>query len=175
MKPVTWLSIVFMLPAALGASIAQRDLIAKSEYHNLSQARTVLLIGDGSFQLTAQELSTIIHHKLDVVIFLINNDGYTIERCIHGRNADYNGITPWRYLKAPALFGAPEEGEYAAHTWEIRNWGDLESVMHDENMLHAKGIRMVEVFMPKLDGPKLLMDLLDSQVKREEMTTAEGA
>lgn len=174
-RPATWLSIGFMLPAALGASIAQRDLIAKSEYHNLSQARTVLLIGDGSFQLTAQELSTIIHHKLDVVIFLINNDGYTIERCIHGRNAGYNDITPWRYLKAPALFGAPEEGEYAAHTWEIRNWGHLESVLNDENMLHAKGIRMVEVFMPKLDGPKLLMDLLDNQVKREEKAKADGA
>lgn len=175
MRPATWLSIGFMLPAALGASIAQRDLIARSEYHNLSQARTVLLIGDGSFQLTAQELSTIIHQKLDVVIFLINNDGYTIERCIHGRDAAYNSITPWRYLKAPALFGAPEEGEYAAHTWEIRNWGDLETVLHDDNMLHAKGIRMVEVFMPRLDGPKLLMDLLDGQIKREELAKTEEA
>lgn len=174
MKPVTWLSIGFMLPAALGASIAQRDLISKSEYHNLSQARTVLLIGDGSFQLTAQELSTIIHHKLDVVVFLINNDGYTIERCIHGRNAGYNDITSWRYLKAPALFGAPEEGEYAAHTWEIRNWGDLESVLGDENMLHAKGIRMVEVFMPRLDGPKMLMDVLEDQEKREEEEAKAG-
>lgn len=168
MKPVTWLSIGFMLPAALGASIAQRDLISRSQYHNLSQARTVLLIGDGSFQLTAQELSTIIHHKLDVVVFLINNEGYTIERCIHGKNAAYNDITSWRYLKAPALFGSPDEGEYAAHTWQIRNWGDFESVLGDENMLHAKGIRMAEVFMPRLDGPKVLMDLLEAQEQREE-------
>ena len=34
----------------------------------------------GSFQLTAQELSTIIHHDLDVTMFVIENDGYEIER-----------------------------------------------------------------------------------------------
>lgn len=167
-KPVTWLSIGYMLPAALGASIAQRDLIARSEYHNLPRARTVLLIGDGSFQLTAQELSTIIHHKLDVVVFLINNEGYTIERCIHGRNAEYNDITQWRYLRAPAFFGAPEEGEHTAHTTEIRTWGDLEKVIADECMWNAKGIRMVEVFLPKLDAPKLLMGLLHSQEQAEQ-------
>lgn len=168
LKPVTWLSIGYMLPAALGTSLAQRDLIARSEYHNLPRARTVLIIGDGSFQLTAQEMSTIIHHKLDVTIFLINNEGYTIERCIHGRNADYNDITPWRYLKAPSLFGAPEEGEYEAHTWEIRNWGDMEGVLADEKILNEKGIRMVEVFLPRLDGPKLLMSMLERQEQEEE-------
>lgn len=167
-RPVTWLSIGYMLPAALGTSLAQRDLISRSEYHNLTRARTVLIIGDGSFQLTAQELSTIIHHKLDVTIFLINNDGYTIERCIHGRNAGYNDITPWRYLKAPALFGAPEEGEFAAHTQEIRTWGDMEGVLEDEKMSNAKGVRMVEVFLPRFDAPELLMGLLERQQKQEE-------
>lgn len=44
------------------------------------------LIGDGSFQLTAREMSMIIHQKLNVVIFLINNAGYTIEQCIHGQD-----------------------------------------------------------------------------------------
>ncbi|KAI9926086.1 hypothetical protein ASPWEDRAFT_38000 [Aspergillus wentii DTO 134E9] len=167
-KPVTWLSIGYMLPAALGASLAQRDLAAKSQYHGLPGGRTVLLIGDGSFQLTAQEMSTMIHHKLDIVIFLINNNGYTIERCIHGRNQGYNDITPWRYLKAPALFGAPEEGEYAAHTWEVRTWNDLEGVLEDEKMLNGKGIRMVEVFMDQLDAPKFLLSVLDRQIELEK-------
>ncbi|KAF9894153.1 hypothetical protein FE257_009126 [Aspergillus nanangensis] len=167
-KPSTWLSIGYMLPAALGASLAQRDRIVQSEYYNLPRARTVLLIGDGSFQLTAQEMSTIIHHKLDVVVFLINNDGYTIERCIHGKDAGYNDITPWRYLQAPSFFGAPQEGEYAAHTSTIRNWGDLDSVLADNNLVEGKGIRMVEVFMPKLDAPPILMGLLERQKTVEE-------
>ena len=45
--PVTWLSIGYMLPAAQGAALAQRELIASSNYFGLSGARTILIIGDG--------------------------------------------------------------------------------------------------------------------------------
>ena len=162
-KPVTWLSIGYMLPAALGASLAQQDCIAQSNYYNITNGRTILFIGDGSFQMTVQELSTIIHQKLDVVIFLINNDGYTIERCIHGRNQKYNDVAPWQYLKAPSFFGAQKEGEYAAHTWEVKTWGDLERVRTDKMMLSGKGVKMVEVYMEKLDAPKLLLGFLNRQ------------
>ena len=144
-KPVTWLSIGYMLPATLGASQAQRDIHAPSK-----NPRTVLLIGDGSFQMTAQELSTIIHQRLNVIVFLFNNDGYTIERCIHGRNAAYNDVARWRYRLAPAFFGADEDGEYASRTWEIRTWADLEETLGDEDLKNGKGVRFVEVFMDAL-------------------------
>ncbi|GFF24743.1 pyruvate decarboxylase [Aspergillus udagawae] len=166
-KPVTWLSIGYMLPATLGASYAQRDMIARNEYHNISTARTILFIGDGSFQMTVQELSTIIHHKLNVIVFLINNDGYTIERCIHGRNQSYNDVARWRYLKAPELFGADQEGEYASRTWEIRTWADCNAVLKDEQLVNGKGLRMVEVFMDKFDAPDVLMNLLNAQIARD--------
>ncbi|KAL2861008.1 thiamine diphosphate-binding protein, partial [Aspergillus lucknowensis] len=166
-KAVTWLSIGYMLPATLDASLAQHDLIGRSEYYNLLEARSIL-IGDGSFQLTAQELATIIHRKLNVIIFLINNEGYTIERCIHGREARYNDITPWRYLKGPEFFGAPTDGEYAAHTWEVWAWGDLEKALTDERMLKGKGVRMVEVFMERLDAPPPLDTVLNAQIQREK-------
>lgn len=42
----------------------------------------MLCVGDGSFQVTGQDLSTYIRHKLKPVVFLINNDGYTIERLV---------------------------------------------------------------------------------------------
>ncbi|KAL5332335.1 thiamine diphosphate-binding protein [Aspergillus crustosus] len=167
-KAVTWLSIGYMLPATLGASLAQRDLIGRSEYYDLLEARSILFIGDGSFQLTAQELATIIHKKLNVIIFLINNDGYTIERCIHGRKAAYNDITPWRYLKGLEFFGAPSEGKYAAHTWEVRTWGDLDRTLTDERLVNGKGVRMVEVFMEKLDAPFPLDQVLNAQIQRDE-------
>ncbi|KAL4745565.1 hypothetical protein BDW72DRAFT_211236 [Aspergillus terricola var. indicus] len=166
-KAVTWLSIGYMLPATLGASLAQHDLIARSEYHDFLEARSILFIGDGSFQLTAQELATIIHRKLNVIIFLINNDGYTIERAIHGRNQGYNNITPWRYLKGLEFFGAPTDGEYAAHTWEVRTWGDLDKALTDERMIKGKGVRMVEVFMDRLDVPAPLDRILEMQIQRE--------
>ena len=66
--------------------------------------RHVLFIGDGSFQVTAQELSSILRHRLAPVIFLINNDGYTIERLILGASSSYNDIQPWRYASLCEIF-----------------------------------------------------------------------
>lgn len=75
-----WGSIGYTLPALLGTQLA-----------NLSR-RNILIIGDGSFQVTAQELSTILRQNLKPIIFLINNNGYTVERAIHGQNQPYNDI-----------------------------------------------------------------------------------
>lgn len=148
--PVTWLSIGYMLPAAQGAALAQRELIAASKYHGIKDARTILLIGDGSFQMTAQELSTIIHNNLNVVVFLINNDGYTIERCIHGATQRYNDVASWRYLEAPNFFGAKED----AFTGSARTWAELEKVLGNEKLTDGSGLRMVEVAMDREDAPE---------------------
>ena len=51
------------LPAAIGAWAAAKEEI-------------ILLTGDGSIQMNLQELQTIVHHKIPVKIFLINNGGY---------------------------------------------------------------------------------------------------
>ncbi|KAJ0343615.1 hypothetical protein COL922a_014978, partial [Colletotrichum nupharicola] len=51
-----------MLPAAQGAALAQQERVTASA----EKPRTILLIGDGSFQMTAQELATIIRHDLNV-------------------------------------------------------------------------------------------------------------
>lgn len=57
-------SMGYDLPAAIGACMADcsQDII--------------LLTGEGSIQMNLQELQTIIHHKMPVKIFLINNGGY---------------------------------------------------------------------------------------------------
>jgi TPP-dependent 2-oxoacid decarboxylase len=44
-----------------------------------STDRVVGLIGDGSFQMTAQELSTMLRYRVNPILFLINNHGYAIE------------------------------------------------------------------------------------------------
>ncbi|KAF4971487.1 hypothetical protein FSARC_1715 [Fusarium sarcochroum] len=102
-----WLSIGYMLGASQGATLAQRDLAAEDPSR---RGRTILFEGDGSFQMTAQELSTIIHMRLDMIIFLINNDGYTIERLVQGENAVYNDIAPWNILKPQASLGRRRMG-----------------------------------------------------------------
>ena len=159
--PTTWLSIGYMLPAAQGAALAQRELVASKEYGHF-RGRTILFIGDGSFQMTAQELGTIIRHKLDVVVFLINNDGYTIERCIHGLRQSYNDIPRWRYLDAPLFFGAPQ-GTYTA---SARNYGELRKALHSVQLGDKPGLRMVEVVMEREDAPfGPLLNVLNDRIK----------
>jgi len=70
--------------------------------------RVVALIGDGSFQMAAQELSTMIRCGADPIIFLLNNRGYTIEVEIH--DGPYNRIKNWDYAGLMNAFGAGEDG-----------------------------------------------------------------
>ncbi|KAJ8122665.1 hypothetical protein ONZ43_g1195 [Nemania bipapillata] len=160
--PVTWLSIGYMLGAAQGAALAQRELIASSQYHGITSARTILFIGDGSFQMTVQELGTIIRHRLNVTVILINNDGYTIERVIHGLKQGYNDVAAWRYLQAPSLFGA-DEGTFTA---KVATLGELQGLLENDAMSKVEGFKMVEVIMDREDVPVGLMTwLLEKQLK----------
>jgi TPP-dependent 2-oxoacid decarboxylase len=104
-----YLSIGYALPATLGICLARPD------------KRVVLLQGDGSFQVTAQELSTLLRHRCNPIIFLLNNDGYVIERLIH--DGPYNDIQPWRYHELPAAFGGD------AQSLEVRTEGELEAAL----------------------------------------------
>lgn len=96
-----WGSIGYSLPALLGSMMA-----APARRH-------ILFIGDGSFQLTAQELSTILKLGLKPIIFLLNNRGYTIERYILGMRETYNDIANWQYTALPGVF-APDVETFVA-------------------------------------------------------------
>ncbi|KAI1353631.1 thiamine diphosphate-binding protein [Xylaria sp. FL0043] len=159
--PVTWLSIGYMVGAAQGAALAQHELIAACKYHGIQSARTILFIGDGSFQMTAQELGTIIRHNLNVTVVLINNDGYTIERVIHGLKQGYNDVAAWRYLQAPAFFGAKED----TFTAKVKTLGELHDLLETEQFNKAEGFKMVEVIMDREDVPQgPLAWLLERQI-----------
>jgi pyruvate decarboxylase len=69
---VLWGSIGWSLPACLGVSLATRE--------EGTGNRVILFIGDGSFQLTAQEVSTMVREGLSPIMFVLSNDGYEIER-----------------------------------------------------------------------------------------------
>lgn len=161
---VTWLSIGYMLPAAQGAALAQKELIASSKWHGIKKAKTILFIGDGSFQMTAQEMSTMIKHGLDIVIVLINNDGYSIERFIHGRKQGYNDVARWRYLEAPSFFGAPKD----TYTASAKTWAELKTILGNDEVNNTRGLSMIEVVMEREDAPPgQLQKVLDMQIARE--------
>lgn len=83
-----WQSIGYGTPAALGAAAAAPE------------RRVLLFVGEGAFQFTVQELSSIIEKGYKPVIFLLNNQGYTIERYLNTERpyADYNDIPAWDYM-----------------------------------------------------------------------------
>lgn len=141
-----WVSVGQMLPATQGVALAQKELG--------NGGRTILFEGDGSFQATAQELSTIIRYRLDAYIFLINNDGYTYERLIHGMDAEYNDVAPWNYLKAPEMMGAPTDGSYDVELHDVGTWGELNTILRSEKFHNGKGLKMVNVRMARGDVTK---------------------
>jgi pyruvate decarboxylase len=159
-----------MLPAALGAAVARREVLRKAGSDPDSN-RTILLIGDGSLQMTVQEISTMIREKLNIIIFVVNNKSYLIERCIHGWKQGYNDIANWRYLEAPKFFGA-EEGEYA--TWLVKTNGELSAAMDDPKMKGGRGLRMVELLFDRDDAPDGLWRMLEMYVGKPRTEIMKG-
>lgn len=54
----------YCLPAAIGVCVAN------------AMKKTVLVTGEGSLQMNIQELQTIVHNRLPIIIFVMNNQGY---------------------------------------------------------------------------------------------------
>jgi indolepyruvate decarboxylase len=105
-------SIGYCTPAALGVSFARPG------------KRPVVLSGDGAFQMTAQELSTLIRRRLLAIILIINNDGYLVERVLH-EDGPYNDIQMWNYAALPAAFGGGDQAVGIKVTTE----GELEEAL----------------------------------------------
>jgi pyruvate decarboxylase len=165
---VTWLSIGFMLPCTLGAALAKREQNAATGGSN----QTTLIIGDGSLQMTAQEISVMIKEKLNILIIIINNEGYTIERVIHGRKEKYNDVPFWRHTQALSYFGADEE-HVKENTWTAKTCGELREILKNDRVHSGQGVRILEVLMDREDvqeGP--LLYLLNKQKAEEEAAAA---
>ena len=154
-----WLSIGYMLAACQGAALAQREMVREG---TRPQGRTILFEGDGSLQMTAQAISDIIRNELDVIIFVLNNNGNTIERIIHGPRAPYNNAQPWRNLEAAKYLGAPEsDSDYSARTRMVNNWGALKQVLNDPEIQAGRGFTMIEIAMDTDEAPAPLIKFVE--------------
>jgi indolepyruvate decarboxylase len=130
---VIWGSIGYSVGALLGTLTAA------------PQRRHLLFVGDGSFQETAQEVSTMLRHGLKPVIFLINNGGYTIERGYMGKTADYNDIATWAYADLPKVLCPGTD----AKSFVVKTVADLEQALAAPN----DSLILIESVMDPHDAP----------------------
>lgn len=124
-------SIGYSVGAAQGAALAVKELD--------TPRRIILFVGDGSLQLTVQEIATMIRHGLKPIIFVINNSGYTIERMIHGMEEKYNDITPWKHTKLLEVFGG-KEGEHKSY--QVKTRVELERLLADSEFSQGNIIQV---------------------------------
>lgn len=81
-----WSTTGYSVGAALGALLGVRDMHLENDRH------VILIVGDGSLQISVQELSTMVWKDLRPTIFVLNNKGYTVERLIHRPEEEYHDI-----------------------------------------------------------------------------------
>jgi TPP-dependent 2-oxoacid decarboxylase len=96
LSPAYYLSLGFAIPAAVGAQMANPGL------------RPIVLVGDGAFQMTGIEVSTIARYRLNPIIIVINNRGYGTERPM--LDGPFNDLQLWQYSRIPDLIGGNGRG-----------------------------------------------------------------
>ena len=87
--------------------------------------------------------------------FVICNQGFTIERCIHGREATYNDIAEWNWKDIPAVMGG--EDDKRVKSFQVKTKDELEALLTDKRFAMADGVQFVELHMPKNDAPRALL------------------
>ncbi len=135
---VIWGSIGYTVGALLGTLTAAPD------------RRHLLFVGDGSFQLTAQEVSTMLRHDHKPVIFLINNGGYTIERCWLGKTSRFNDVANWAYADLPKVF----RPDTTARSFVVKTVADLDKALSAPN----DSLIFIEAVMDPFDAPVGVID-----------------
>jgi indolepyruvate decarboxylase len=130
-SPAYYTSMGFAVPAALGAMIARPAI------------RPVVLVGDGAFQMTGMELSTIVRHGFCPIVIVLDNQGYGTERLLHPGDHEFNEIQPWHYHRLPEVLGG-------GTGYEIRTEGDLEQALASA-IADTHGMSLLQIHLARND------------------------
>ncbi|MHC4401590.1 MAG: alpha-keto acid decarboxylase family protein [Planctomycetota bacterium] len=139
LSPAYYTSMGFAVPGALGVMVARRDL------------RPVVLVGDGAFQMTGMELSTIVRHGFCPIIIVLDNEGYGTERLLHPGDYEFNEIHPWQYHKLPEVLGA-------GTGYEVHTEGELDRALRLA-MADRSGMSLIHVHLDRNDCSRVLEQL----------------
>jgi indolepyruvate decarboxylase len=135
-----WGSIGYGTPAAFGACIADKN------------RRVILFTGDGSNQMTVQELSSMLYNHCKPIIFLLNNQEYTIEKYLNveQKQTHYNDIPLWNYSKLIEAFG----GTY--FTAKVHTSKELDDAIKHAEAQYIEKLCFIEICAPKMDAPPMV-------------------
>jgi indolepyruvate decarboxylase len=139
-----WGSIGWATPAAFGAAVAGPP------------GRVILITGEGSHQLTAQEVGQFGRRGLEPIIFVLNNDGYLIERLLaKDPEAAYNDVAAWNYTALPHALGCRDW-----YTARVSTCGELDDALATARS-HRGGV-YIEVVTDRYAAPPLAQRLHDN-------------
>jgi pyruvate decarboxylase len=93
---------------------------------------------------------------------VICNDGFTIERFIHGMDAGYNDIAEWKFNDLVNVFGGAARG---AKTYTIKTKDEVHSLFKDEAFNKAEQLQFVQIYIPKKDAPRALILTAEASAK----------
>ncbi|MDR0268108.1 thiamine pyrophosphate-binding protein [Paenibacillus sp.] len=149
-----WQSIGYATPSAYGACIAEPT------------KRILLFTGDGSLQLTAQEISSMLYYGCKPVIFVLNNDGYTIEKYLNVKteNQTYNKVPKWSYTKLAEAFGGD------AFTVTVHTNGELDEAINRAETECGRRLCIIEMIASDpMDAPDYMLKMRDYMEQQEKL------
>jgi indolepyruvate decarboxylase len=135
---VLWGSIGWATPAAFGIALADQS------------RRTILITGEGSHQLTANDIGAMRRFGANVIVFVLNNGGYLVERALEQNpNWTYNDLAPWNYAELPKTLGCSDW-----FTARVTTLGELDAAMKSARA--SKSGAYIEIIGGKMDMPPAL-------------------
>ncbi|HWP93478.1 MAG TPA: thiamine pyrophosphate-dependent enzyme [Thermodesulfobacteriota bacterium] len=142
--PAYYLSLGFAVPASIGVQMANPNV------------RPLVLVGDGAFQMTGMELSTIARFKLNPIVVVFNNRGYGTERPM--LDGPFNDIHPWKFSKIPEMLGAGKG-------YDVNTEDQLEEALRSARA-YEEGFSILDVHLDPHDSSPALKRLTESLAKR---------
>jgi indolepyruvate decarboxylase len=137
LSPAFYNSMGFAIPGALGASCTDPNL------------RCIAIVGDGSFQQSSSELSTIVKKGFNPIVFVLNNGGFLTERFF--KDGPYNDIQNWQYHKICDLIGGGE-GRI------VKTEGELDSAINEA--IASKKLFIINVVVDPKDASPALQKVI---------------
>ena len=143
-----WGSIGWATGATFGIALADRN------------RRTILITGEGSHQLTANEIGNMGRYAANPIIFVLNNDGYMVDRALEPYpDWSYNDLAKWRYADLPRALGC---GDWV--TARVETLGELDAAMKAAR--ESKSGAYIEIIGGRMDMPK---DLAFAHTRLKEL------